>query len=502
MRNASRDSRFRLGWTLALTSLAFFMVGLDALVVVTALPAIHRDLGASLASLQWTVNAYSLAWAASITTAAALGDRYGRRRWFAIGLTLFAFASAACALAPNIQILVASRVAQGIGAALIMPLSLTILTSAFGPERRGAIVGIWGGIAGIAVAAGPLIGGVITQSLTWHWIFWLNVPLGILAAVLSLRQLSETMGPPTQLDLIAVALVSGGAVGIVLGLVQGSTLGWTSAVTIAALGGGVVLMASFVAWELRAPAPMLPMRLFRNVSFSAANTTGFFQSAAVFGGIFLVTQYFQLAVRNSPFDTGLRLLPWTGGPLLLAPLAGALSDRVGRRPLLVSGMLLQAASFVWFAWLVSASVEYWRLATPMALTGIGVAMVLPVAPTAALSAVEREDMGKASGVNSTVQRFGGAFGVAVATSVFAAFGSLDSPIAFVAGFRPSFTMVAGLAVIGALAAFGVSNPRPMPRTFSTPGTGVAPTLSTVRACDPHPEVREPGSAAHIQAEAT
>jgi EmrB/QacA subfamily drug resistance transporter len=435
---------------------------------------------------------------ASITTAAALGDRYGRRRWFAVGLTLFAVASAACTLAPNIQILVAARVVQGIGAGLIMPLSLTILTSAFGPEGRGTVVGIWGGIAGIAVAAGPLIGGAITQSLTWHWVFWLNVPLGILAAVLSLRQLSETVGPPTQLDLIAVALVSGGAVGIVLGLVRGSALGWASAATIAPLAGGLVLMASFVAWELRAPAPMLPMRLFRSVSFSAANATGFFQSGAVFGGIFLVTQYFQLAVGNSPFETGLRLLPWTGGPLLFAPLAGALSDRIGRRPLLVSGMLLQAASFVWFAWLASVSVDYWRLAIPMALTGIGVAMVLPVAPTAALSAVEREDMGKASGVNSTLQRFGGAFGVAVATSVFAAFGSLGSQTAFIAGFRPSFTMVAGLAVLGALAAFGVGNPRAVAHAPSSPDLGGAPALSTVRAYDPSTEAREPGTAVHAR----
>ncbi len=473
MRNPARDSRLRRGWTLALTSLAFFMVGLDALVVVTALPAIHRDLGASLASLQWTLNAYSLAWAASITMAAALGDRYGRRQWFVIGLTLFAVASAACALAPNIQMLVAARMVQGIGAGLIMPLSLTILTSAFGPERRGTIVGIWGGIAGIAVAAGPLIGGAITQSLTWHWVFWLNVPLGLLAAALSLRQLSETTGPPTDLDLIAVVLVSGGAFGIVLGLVQGSSSGWASAATITRLAGGLVLMASFVAWELRVPAPMLPMRLFRSVSFSAANTTGFFQSGAVFGGIFLVTQYFQLAAGNSPFATGLRLLPWTGAPLVFAPLAGALSDRVGRRPLLLSGMLVQAASFAWFAGLASASVEYWRLAIPMALTGIGVAMVLPVAPTAALSAVQREDMGKASGVNSTLQRFGGAFGVAVATSSFAAFGSLASPTAFIAGFRPAFVVVAGLALIGAVAALGVGNARA--------------------------KAREPGTAAHTKA---
>jgi MFS family permease len=233
-------------------------------------------------------------------------------------------------------------------------------------------------------------------------------------------------------------------------------------------------MASFVAWELRAPAPILPMRLFRSVSFSAANTIGFFQSGAVFGGIFLVTQYFQLAGGNSRFETGVRLLPWTGPPLLFSPLAGALSDRIGRMPLLVGGMLVQAASFVWFAWLARASVDYWRLAMPMALTGFGVAMVLPVARTAALSAVEREDIGKASGVNSTLQRFGGAFGVAVATSVFAAFGSLGSPTAFIAGFRPSFTMIAGLAVLGALAAFGVGNARTVAPASSSPELGVVP----------------------------
>ena len=450
------------------------MVGLDALVVVTALPSIHVDLRASLAEMQWTVNAYSLAWAGSITTAAALGDRYGRRWWFTIGLSLFAFASAACALAPTMQFLVAARVVLGIGAGLIMPLSLTILTSAFGAERRGTIVGIWGAIASIAVATGPLIGGAITQTLSWHWVFWLNVPLGVLVAVLSRRHLSESVGPPTRLDPIAVVLVSGGAVGIVFGLVQGSALGWASAATIASLSGGVVFTACFVTWELRAPAPMLPMRLFRSVSFSAANTTGFFQSGAVFGGIFLVTQYFQLAVGNSPFETGLRLLPWTGGPLLFAPLAGALSDRIGRRPLLVSGMLVQATSFVWFASLASMSVEYWRLAIPMALTGIGVATVLPVAPTAALSAVERADMGKASGVNSTLQRFGGAFGVAVATSVFGAFGNLGSPSGFVAGFGPAFTFVAVLAVFGGLAAFGVDKaPRALPRASAALDLGSA-----------------------------
>ena len=202
-------------WTLGLTSIAFFMVALDALVVITALPAIHRDLGASLATLQWTVNAYTLAYAAGITTAAALGDRVGRRRVFVVGLALFAVASAACALAPTAELLIAARTVQGIGAAIIMPLSLTILTTAFPPQRRGAIIGIYGGIAGLAVASGPLIGGAVTQGLDWHWIFWVNVPIGLIAAALSVLRLDESRGPATRLDLPAVGLISGGSAGLV-----------------------------------------------------------------------------------------------------------------------------------------------------------------------------------------------------------------------------------------------------------------------------------------------
>jgi EmrB/QacA subfamily drug resistance transporter len=435
------------------------MVSLDALVVVTALPALHREFGASLATLQWTVNAYALAYAASITTAAALGDRYGRRRLFAVGLALFAVMSAACALAPTVEALIAARVVQGIGAGIIMPLSLTILTTAYPPERRGAIVGIWGGIAGIAVASGPLIGGAITQNLTWHWIFWLNVPIGLVAAALTLGQLTETFGPPTRLDLFAVALVSGGAVGIVLGLVWGSELGWSSAQAISILVVGAALMASFIAWELRASEPMLPMRLFKSVTFSAANATSFFASGSLFGAVFLVAQYFQLALGASPFDTGLRVLPWTATPLVVAPLAGALSDRIGRRPLMVVGMILQGASFLWFASSAGPAAAYWQLAIPMALAGIGVSTVLPTAPTAALSAVTRPDLGKASGVNSMLQRFGSAFGIAVATSVFAAFGTLSTPAAVTTGFRPALTVVAGLSLLGALAALAIGTPR-------------------------------------------
>ncbi|MBV9597173.1 MAG: DHA2 family efflux MFS transporter permease subunit [Chloroflexi bacterium] len=446
-------------WTLVLTSAAFFMVTLDALVVITALTAIHRDFGASLATLQWTVNAYTLAFAAGITTAAALGDRFGRRRIFIAGLLVFSAASAACAVSPTIETLVAARVLQGAAAAMVMPISLTILTAAFPPERRGAVVGIWGGVAGLAVASGPFIGGALTEALSWHWVFWVNVPIGIGVAALSALRLRESFGAPTRLDLTAVALVSGGALGIVLGLVDAGNQGWSSPATIFTLGLGVVLMAGFVAWELRAEQPMLPMRLFRNLAFSSANATGFFMSGSQFAAAFLIAQYFQLALHNSPLQAGLRVLPWTATPLVVAPVAGALSDRIGRRPLMAAGMVLQGVGFLWFAALVGSGTGYWASITPLVIAGIGVSMVLPVTPAAVVSAVSPHDMGKASGVNSTLQRFGSAFGVATVTAVFAASGSLADAAAFTSGMQPALAAAALLSLFGAITALGVTRPR-------------------------------------------
>jgi EmrB/QacA subfamily drug resistance transporter len=446
-------------WALALTSIAFFMVALDTLVVITALPAMQRDLRAGLSTLEWTVNAYGLAFAAGIITAAALGDRFGRRRVFSLGLALFTMASAACALAPSAGALVAARAVQGVGAAMVMPLSLTILTAAFPPERRGAIVGIWGGIAGLAVASGPLVGGAVTQGLDWHWVFWINVPIGLVAAALSSGRLSESRGPATRLDLPAVTLAAGGAVGFVWGLVRASDVGWGSVETVATLGAGILLLAGFVAWERRAPEPMLPLRLFGSLGFSAANLTGALMSAALTAAAFLVAQYFQGVLGLSPLDAGLHLLPWTATPLLVAPLAGALSDRIGQRPLMALGMLLQGAGFVWIAMVASTAVGYDRLVLPLLVAGVGVSMVLPTAPTAALNAVAPPDMGKASGANGTLQRFGGAFGIAVTTAVFAAHGHLGTPASFDAGFRPALAVAAGLSLLGGVGALAVTRRR-------------------------------------------
>ncbi|HKF75086.1 MAG TPA: DHA2 family efflux MFS transporter permease subunit [Candidatus Dormibacteraeota bacterium] len=446
-------------WALALTSIAFFMVALDTLVVITALPAMQRDLHAALSTLEWTVNAYGLAFAAGIITAAALGDRFGRRRVFSLGLALFTAASAACALAPTAAALIAARAVQGVGAAMVMPLSLTILTAAFPAERRGAIVGIWGGIAGLAVASGPLVGGAVTQGLDWHWVFWVNVPIGMVAAVLSTVRLQESRGPATRLDLPAVGLAAGGAVGVVWGLSRANEVGWGSLETLATLGAGILLLAGFVAWERRAPEPMLPLRLFGSLRFSAANVTGSLMSAALTAAAFLVAQYFQGVLHLSPFDAGLRLLPWTATPLVVAPLAGALSDRIGQRPLMALGMLLQGAGFVWIALVASTGVGYDRLVIPLVIAGVGVSMVFATAPTAALNAAAPQDMGKASGANGTLQRFGGAFGIAVTTAVFAAHGHLGAPASFDAGFKPAMAVAAGLSLLGAASALAVTSRR-------------------------------------------
>jgi len=446
----------RLVWILVLTSLPFFMVALDNLVVVTALPTIHRELGASLGMLEWTVNAYSLAFAAGIITAAALGDRLGRRRVFVSGLAVFTAASAACALAPTGELLVAARIVQGIGAALVMPLSLTILTAAFPAERRGTIVGLWGGIGGLAVASGPLIGGAVTQGLDWHWIFWVNVPIGIVATALSLFRLPESRGPVTRLDPLGVVLSAAGATGLVYGLVRASEIGWSSAEAIAILVAGILCIGLFIAWEQRASAPMLPLRLFRSSSFSAAAATAFLQSGALFSAAFLGSQYFQIALGYSPLDTGLRFLPWTLTPMFVAPLAGAFSDRIGRRRVLAAGMALQGLGFLWIASLSTLTVDYATLIVPFIVSGVGVSMAIPTSSTAMLSAVVPGDIGKAAGVNSTVQRVGSAFAIAATIAVFASNGSLATPASFVAGFGPAFSFSAGLSLLGALTALGVT----------------------------------------------
>src|SRR5437588_773698 len=324
----------KLLWTFAITSTALFMTTLDNLVVTTALPVLRRDLHAGLSGLEWTVNAYTLTFAVLLLTGAALGDRLGRRRMFAVGLAIFTAASAAAALAPSIGALDAARAVQGLGGAIITPLTLTILSSAVPANRRGLALGAWGGISGLAVAFGPLVGGAVVDGISWHWIFWLNVPIGLVLIPLALLRLQESYGPTKRFDLRGLVLASAGLFGIVWALVRGNQLGWGSAQIVGSIVAGTVVLALFVLWELRAPAPMLPMRFFRNRTFTLANGVSLFMSFGMFGAIFLLAQFFQTVQGYSPLGSGLRILPWTAMPMIVAPIAGALSDRIGGHKLL------------------------------------------------------------------------------------------------------------------------------------------------------------------------
>jgi EmrB/QacA subfamily drug resistance transporter len=438
--------------TVALTSVAYFMVALDTLVVVTALPSIHRSLGGSIDLLQWTVTAYALAFGAGIITASALGDRLGRRRMYLAGLAMFTAASASCAVAPDIAALIAFRAVEGLGAAIIMPLGLTILTSSFPPERRGAIVGVWGGVAGLAVACGPLIGGAVTQGLNWHWIFWVNVPVGVLAFAGARLRLPESRGAARRLDLPALVLVTIGIGALTWGLVQGSQDGWGSAQPLIGLALGGVALAAFLAWETRAAEPMIPLGLFRSGGFAAAAAAQFLNSSAIFGAVFLTSQFFQFARGDSPLGTGLRFLPWTAVPMIVAPLAGAAFDRVGARRLVVPGLLLQAAAFAWIVYLAGHSAGYGGYVAPFLIAGIGVSLALPCISAAGLNAVPPSSLGKASGVMNTMQQFGAVSGIAIATAVFNAKGSLAGAAAVTSGYRPAMAVLAGISALGAVTA--------------------------------------------------
>ena len=446
-------AKTRTIWTFAITSAAVFMATLDNLVVTTALPVIREDLHATVESLEWTVNAYTLTFAVLLLTGAALGDRFGRRRMLAVGLAIFTVSSAAAALAPSAGVLIAARAAQGVGGAIITPLTLTILSAGVPANRRGAFIGAWSGIAGLAVAFGPLVGGAVVSGISWHWIFWLNVPIGIVLIPLTLRRLDETYGPAAKLDLPGVALASVGLTGIVWGLVRGHGQGWTSPEIVISLVAGALVFALFVLWELRTPEPMLPMRFFQNRVFTLANVASLLMFFGMFGSIFLLSQFFQTVQGYSPFGSGLRILPWTIMPMFVAPIAGALSDRVGGARLMGIGLTLQAAGLGSLAAISTPTTPYWHLVAPFMVSGIGMAMFWAPVANVVLSAVRPEEEGKASGAQNAIRELGGVFGVAVLASVWSHYGSYSSGQSFVDGMVPALWIGAAVVFLGAVAAF-------------------------------------------------
>jgi EmrB/QacA subfamily drug resistance transporter len=433
-------------WTFAITSIALFMTTLDNLVVTTALPTMQRDLHASISGLEWTVNAYTLTFAVLLMLGAALGDRLGRKRVFLAGLGIFTVGSAAAAMSPSIEWLIAARALQGIGGAIVTPLTLTILSDAVPAERRGLALGLWGGISGLGVAIGPLVGGAVVQGLSWQWIFWINVPIGLAVIPLGASRLRESYGPAARLDVTGVGLVTGAALGLVWGLVRANSRGWTSPEIVISLVAGVVLLVAFVAWERRAREPMLPMRFFRNRAFAAANAASLLMFFGMFGSIFLLTQYLQNVQGNSPLEAGVRMLPWTGMLMIVAPIAGALSDRIGARPLIVTGMALQATALAWLAAITAPDAAYADLVPPFVLAGVGMGLFFAPVAAVVLGAVRSSEAGKASGANNSIRELGGVFGVAVLASVFTHQGGYGSAAVFTDGIVPALWV--GAAVVG------------------------------------------------------
>jgi len=447
----------RVGWTFAISSIALFMAALDNLVVTTALPVIRQSFKADLSELEWIVNAYTLTFAVLLLTGAALGDRFGRKRMFVIGLAIFTTGSAIAALSSSIDMLIAARAIQGLGGAILTPLTLTILSAAVPPQRRAVALGAWGAVGGLAIAIGPLVGGAIAEGLAWQWVFWINVPIGLIAIPLALVFLTETYGPKQRLDLPGLTIITAGLFSLVYGLVRGNELGWGSTEIQVALGLGAIGILAFIGWEARTAEPMLPLHMFRSRSFSSANAASLLMFFGMFGSIFLLAQFFQVVQHYSPFQAGLRTLPWTLMPIFVAPTAGILSTRTGARPLIVAGLALQAIALAYLSFVTTPTVEYLVIAPAFVIAGIGMGLFFAPIANVVLSAVRHEEEGKASGANNAIREIGGVFGVAVLAAIFSANGSYATGQAFVDGMIPALRIGAVFVAIGAVVALGIAS---------------------------------------------
>jgi EmrB/QacA subfamily drug resistance transporter len=444
--------RRSLATVLAVVAIPMFMVTLDNLVVTTALPVIKAELGASLTDLQWFVNAYTLSFATLLLTASAIGDRLGRRRIFLAGIALFTVASAACALATEPWMLITARAIQGVGAAAVMPLSLTLLAAAVPEKMRSAAIGIWGGISGLGVAVGPVIGGAVVDGLNWQWIFWLNVPIGVLMLPFAARILTESFGGARRFDPIGLVLSAASVLSIVWGVINGADDGWTSGGVLTALIGGGGLLVAFLVWENRTPAPMLPLRLFSSRAFSVVNAAGVTFSVGVFGSVFLLAQFFQVVQGYSPLESGLRTMPWTMAPMVVAPVAGLIVDRVGPRVLIASGQVLLAIGLGWMALVTTVDVTYGSYVVPFVLAGVGMGLTFAPSASVVMASAAETDRGVASGTNNTIREVGVALGVALLASVFASAGGYENPARYVDGLVPAVWVGAAIVAAGAFLA--------------------------------------------------
>jgi EmrB/QacA subfamily drug resistance transporter len=446
-------------WTIVVTGVACLMAGLDNLVVVTALPTIRADLGGGIDDLEWTVNAYTLAFAVLMMLGAAVGERYGRRRVFVAGMIVFTAASAAAALAPGITELIVARAFQGLGAAIIMPLTVTLLATAVPPEKRGAAFGIYGAVNGLAVAGGPLVGGLIVQNLSWQWIFWLNVPIGLVLAPIAARNLARSRPHTVRLDVVGTVLVSFAMLGLVWGLIRGNVDGWSSFSVLGALLGGVVLLTAFVFWEQKTDQPMLPMSMFRNRGFTGINLAGLLMAVGMFGAIFLLTQLLQNVQGYSPMQAGVAMLAWTAVPMVAAPIGGMISDKVGGKPVVLVGLALQAIALAYWAFVLTPTVPYLVQLPAYILAGAGMGLFYAPLNSVLMSSVPDHQQGIASGANAAARELGAAVGVALLAAIFSGVGGYGSGELFVAGLVPALWAGAAAVAAAAVAMLLVPNRR-------------------------------------------
>jgi EmrB/QacA subfamily drug resistance transporter len=456
----------RKWWTLAAVAFGLFMIMLDNTVVNVALPSIQRDLHVKLSSLEWVVTAYALTFAALLITGGKLGDLFGRRRIFVIGIAIFTLSSLACGLAPNSGFLIGARAVQGIGAALMNPASLSIITATFPPKERGQAIGIWAGVSAMALAIGPLVGGLIVDNINWNWIFFINVPVGVAGIIVSRLVIKESRDTAHEqsIDIPGLVTSSAGLFALTFALIEGNGHGWTSPEILGLFAAAVVLLVAFVLLEHYQRLPMLDLSLFRIGSFAGSNVVAMLVSLGMFGVFFFVSLYLQNILRWSPTKAGASFLPMTLLIIVVAPIAGKLSDRIGSRWLMGAGMTLVSVSLLFYQ-RVGLHSTFWTLLPAMLLGGVGMAMTMSPMTAAAMSSVPVDKAGVGSGVLNSFRQLGGSLGIALMGAILASYVSVpptspEAPQQFVNGLHASLAVAAGITFAAAIVAVVTVRTRP------------------------------------------
>jgi EmrB/QacA subfamily drug resistance transporter len=446
----------RKWWTLAAVAFGLFMIMLDNTVVNVALPAIQEDLGADLSELQWIVTGYALTFAALMLIGGKLADAYGRRLIFVVGIVIFTLASLWCGLADTGDMLIAARVVQGAGAALMNPATLSIIAATFAPRERGMAIGIWAGVSALALAIGPLVGGLLTEHLSWHWIFFVNVPVGVVAIAASFLFITESKDEThTNLDLPGLGTSALGLFALTYGLIEANGYGWTSARIVGSFVVAVVSLTSFIAIERRRRSPMLDLSLFRSGTYTGANVAMLLVALSMFGVFFFVSLYMQNVLGYSAVQAGAAFLPMTLIIILVAPIAGKSSDRFGSRWLMTIGMVLLGVQLLYLSQL-GPDAEFWNLLPGLLVGGLGMAMTMTPTAAAATRAVPVHKAGVGSAVLNAMRQVGGSVGIALMGAIVAHEASGSPGIeGFMAGYERALFVAALIAFVGSIVAFAL-----------------------------------------------